>query len=75
MNCYICREEADGYKPLGDYSHISCPVCGKYKIAGTAVEMIDNRVVSAERMQEWLNTERQRGNKVPMISSKELVFE
>lgn len=43
-NCPVSNEPAQEALPrMGDFAEIICPSCGRFRISGTALEMIRNR--------------------------------
>ncbi|TWA35482.1 hypothetical protein [Sinorhizobium medicae] len=44
INCPISNEPAQEALPrLGDFAEFTCPTCGRFRITGTALEMIRSR--------------------------------
>jgi hypothetical protein len=42
LPCLICGAAASGGYSIGDDVTIICPKCGGYRLAGTAIAMLDN---------------------------------
>ncbi len=75
MKCHICKSESTKELPTGDYEHVKCPDCGEYKIAGTVVEMAKSRNIDVPSTRVVLRRMRAAGDKIPIITSKEVKFQ
>lgn len=69
MNCYICGISATPVV-LPDSEEIPCPDCGRYRITGTAVELLKRNILKLDiyLSQRWL-ADQQSSGFIPLIDS------
>ncbi|WP_448090735.1 hypothetical protein [Pseudomonas azerbaijanoccidentalis] len=71
MECFICSTESNEVPSAGDYKQLACPVCGEYRISGTAISLFNekNWKFNVEEARRWLASQ-QGGGTIPLINSE-----
>lgn len=71
MECFVCNQQAEERPSAGDYTAVSCSDCGTYRLSGTVAGELTLRArwLNTELMQQWLEEQRNTGDKDPMITT------
>lgn len=73
--CPMCRESAEGGHAIGDSSVFICPRCGSYRLAGSAMALLEAGTLQRPDP-DWFRdlVERKRGKSTeyPVITSGDL---
>lgn len=72
MKCYICKNEAKEIKPLGDYVHLKCRLCGEYKVDAKALLNDDIHRMNPDRILGRLAQKFQKTREVPVILNEDI---
>ena len=75
MTCPICGSTASGGHSIGDSTVVICPQCGGYRIAGTAITLLENGKLmkpEARAFRELVKRKRGKTTEYPVISSGDL---
>ena len=75
INCPMCGTPSDGGYYLGDDTVFICPRCGGYRLAGTAIAMLEMgilRKTDPERFRDLVERKRGDSDEFPTITSYDL---
>lgn len=73
--CPVCREEAEGGHAVGDSSVFICPRCGGYRLAGTAMALLEAGTLQQPDPVWFRGLVKRKGDKTteyPLITSADL---
>ncbi len=73
--CPLCRSPAGDGKQLGDSTVFRCPKCGDYRMSGTLLQEIENRVKklpTPEAFKELVKKKKGKATEWPVITSYDI---
>jgi Zn-finger nucleic acid-binding protein len=75
VQCPVCGAAADGGYSVGDDTLFICPKCGGYRLAGTAIELLENGTLQKpdpKRFRDLVSRKRGKSTEYPVITSGDL---
>ena len=75
VQCPVCGVACDGGYSIKEDILYNCPKCGGYRLAGTAIEMLDNGELQkpdAKRFRDLVSRKRGKSTEYPVITSGDL---
>ncbi|HDS1801192.1 TPA: hypothetical protein QEM76_000369 [Pseudomonas putida] len=76
MECVVCNKPAMEEERFGDYADFDCDDCGKYRVTGTVLGILDRaQWLRTTAMQQWIAEQHQAGVERPVINSANAEYE
>lgn len=75
LNCPICHAPSGGGHHVGDSTVIMCPECGNYRLAGTALTLLQNGTLQRPDrawFRDLVNRRRGDADEYPIITQYDL---
>ena len=75
LHCPVCGSAAKGGHAVGDTMAFICPMCGGYRLAGTALALLENGTLQkpdADQFRELVRVKRGDSIEYPIITSYDL---